>query len=144
MRMRLRIAPALEQLAELTARLDAVLAEHGVAHERVGRVRLIVEELVCNAITHGHAAGGCELRLDLLLEQDALVLELRDAGPPFDPCQAAAPALEADAALRPIGGLGLYLVRQLADHIDYCRLDGQNRIRATLLRPFATLTPEPS
>ena len=143
MKLDLRIAPALEELAHLSDQLDRVLLAEGVSDERVGHARLIVEELVCNAIAHGEVAEGSHLQVGLELSRAALVLELQDCGQPFDPRGAPAPVLEADILQRPVGGLGLYLVHQLADHIDYGRLDGCNQIRATLLDPFCASPPPP-
>ena len=142
MKLGLRIAPAIEELARLSDQLDHVLLAEGVSDERVGHARLIVEELVCNAIAHGEMADGAQLQVRLELSPAALVLELEDCGRPFDPRTAPAPMLEGDTRQRPVGGLGLFLVHQLADHIDYGRLDGCNRIRATLLDPFRT-SPSP-
>ena len=136
MKLELHIAPELDELARLSDRLDGTLLAEGVNDERVGQARLILEELVCNAITHGAAPANAPLEVAVELSRAALVLELRDRGRPFDPRQAPVPELNADIGEREVGGLGLYLVNQLADHVNYGRLDGCNRIRATLLDPF--------
>lgn len=135
MKLDLDFGPSQEQLAALNARLREALQRCGVHAERIGRAQLIVEELACNAFTHGENAAAMRLRLHL--QEERLVLELRDEGRTFDPRQAPRPALDAGIAERPVGGLGLYLVGQLADHIAYHRDGAYNVVRVTLLKPFA-------
>ncbi len=138
MKLDLAIEPTVQQLAGLNEQLDSVLAGQRVDPERIGQVRLIVEELACNAIAHGaRGQARAPLRLRLQLDPAALVLEFRDDGHPFDPCRAAPPALDADLGERPIGGLGLYLVNQIADHIAYHRDGAYNVVRVTLLHPHS-------
>ena len=67
-------------------------------------------------------------------------LQFRDQGAPFDPLSTPAPDLDADILDRPIGGLGLYLIRQIAEEMHYQRVDDCNLLRVTL----RTTPPEPS
>jgi len=140
--MDLDIQPSLDALAGLNDQIEDSLAERGVDAERIVHVRLIIEELACNAISHGGCvASGQPLNLRLAVDEAALVLELRECGQAFDPVAAATPALEEDIASRPVGGLGLFLVQQLADALDYRREGDANVVRVTLFNPFAP-TPE--
>lgn len=137
MKLRLQMAPALDTLAQLSDTLEAALLRHGVSREHVSRARLIVEELACNTLEHGHLSGEQPpVEVTVQVDGGALVLEFHDSGPAFDLRSAPLPDLDADIAERPIGGLGLHLVRQLADHIDYRHDAGRNVVRITLLQPF--------
>lgn len=137
MKLRLQMAPALDTLAQLSDTLEAALLCHGVSREHVSRARLIVEELACNTLEHGHLSGEQPpVEVTVQVDGGALVLEFHDSGPAFDLRSAPPPDLDADIAERPIGGLGLHLVRQLADHIDYRHDAGRNVVRITLLQPF--------
>lgn len=88
MKLYLAIAPSLAQLAGANDVLEDSLAREGLHAERIGQVRLIVEELGCNALTHGQCAEQ-PLQLYLQLDAQALVLELRDPGSAFDPARPA-------------------------------------------------------
>ncbi len=107
MMLELAIAPSLDYLAYVTDRLEDSLMREGLGAERIGHVRLIVEELGCNALTHGQPAEQ-PLRLQLKLDPQALVLELHDPGKAFDPRAIRLPDLAAEFDQRPIGGLGLF------------------------------------
>ena len=54
-----------------------------------------------------------------------------DDGHPFDPLAVPMPSLHADLEHRAVGGLGIFLLRQLADHVAYERRDGTNRLTLT-------------
>ena len=130
------------RVEDLNASLETVLTRHGVVRGVRDDVRLIVEELASNAIEHsgpdGMPVGQHELSVDIAIHDDLLTLQFRDDGAPFDPMTAALPDLDADMDERPIGGLGLYLIKQLAEEIAYRRGDDHNLLRVTLRIP----TPE--
>ena len=132
------------RVEDLNTSLEAVLKRHGIETGVRGDVRLIVEELASNAIAYGGAdgkdVGQYELSVNIAIAGDLLTLEFRDQGAPFDPLSAALPDLEADIMDRPIGGLGLYLIRQIAEETHYRRVDDANLLRVSLRIP-ATETP---
>lgn len=89
---------------------------------------LVLDELLSNVVKYGRRE---ELvpELELTLHVPAgggLELAVRDSGPAFDPLAAEAPATGAALEEREIGGLGLHLVRALAESVEYSRVDGRN------------------
>jgi anti-sigma regulatory factor (Ser/Thr protein kinase) len=96
------------------------------------KVELAVEELLVN--TAGYAYGGSEGEAEISCGQISfdgrpyLKISLRDWGRPFDPFgQAPEPDTAADLSARPVGGLGVFLVKKLVSHYYY-EYDGTNRI----------------
>jgi len=73
------------------------------------------------------AAPAVELRASFV--EDAVVLEFRDGGRPFDPLAEPAPDLDLPPEERPAGGLGLMLVRALVDEARYQRDGAANVLR---------------
>ena len=70
---------------------------------------------------------GMPLRVETQLEPKALILTFLDQGAPFDPLAEERPdTTSLPTRERPMGGLGLYLVRSLVDEITYARRDGRN------------------
>ena len=91
------------------------------------RVNLTLDEIVSNVIRHGWKDGG-EHQLDvrIFLLEDELRLEVEDDATPFNPLEAPPPDISSPLEERPIGGLGVHLVRQIMDELAYRRLDGKN------------------
>ncbi|MCK9588213.1 MAG: ATP-binding protein [Terrimicrobiaceae bacterium] len=116
--------------AEIPPASDAVerfLAGQGASQEILYLARLVIEELVTNTIKYGyddHAPH--EIRIGARIVNRTLVLEVSDDGHPFNPLDIPEPDTHLPAHERPIGGLGLHLVRRMTDSLRYERRDGRN------------------
>ncbi len=128
--LRIAVPNRRESLRELADAIDAALSAHGVDRTLRDDVRLVAEEIACNAADHGGGHGEMAVRVER--SSGVLALEFRDEGRPFDPLSAPAPPLHADIGERPIGGLGLHLVRELAHSLSYAREEPYNVLRVTL------------
>jgi anti-sigma regulatory factor (Ser/Thr protein kinase) len=122
--------------AEVARAVEAVrrfaMAE-GLAPAAAEALALAVDEAFSNIIRHGSAASGAgaaedAVRLQAMADGDGVTVELQDQGPPFDPRERAAPFLDGDAMERPVGGLGIHLMRSLVDDIAYARDGAWNRL----------------
>jgi anti-sigma regulatory factor (Ser/Thr protein kinase) len=123
---RVQLSSRLDEVRRADAWLRAALLAHAsepVLHD----LALVLEEVLTNVIRHGYGAEQ-EGRIDLSAEvhDGRLRLEVRDRARPFDPLRATPPDLEADLAERPVGGLGIFLVRRLMDRVEYRRQEHEN------------------
>lgn len=126
-------APAtLRGLQRLLACLEDGLRALGVESERVHRAQLVVDELGGNVIAHQRDLTHVTLDVVATLTDDGLVLDVRDGGSAFDPTSVPAPDMDAPLAERPIGGLGLHLVRSMSSRFQYRRREGVNHIHLVL------------
>ena len=94
------------------------------------QIELVLEEIGTNIIKYGQD-GQKETDIEITLTSDSksLTLEIVDSGKPFDPfADAPPPDLDSPVPDRPIGGLGVYLVRKLMDEASYQREDGMNKL----------------
>jgi sigma-B regulation protein RsbU (phosphoserine phosphatase) len=115
--------------------LHAILAARAVDPGRIGDVELIVEELLTNIVRAADARSGeVHVSIACSLTPGEIVLTVRDDAPEFDPLARESPNLEADIAEREIGGLGILLVKRLADSCRYSREDGCNVLEIRLGR----------
>ena len=92
------------------------------------QVNLALAEGFTNAVRHAHAdlPTDTPIEIDLLLWQEKLEVQVWDMGGPFDPDQLAEPQ---PGTLKE-GGYGWFLIRRLADNVDYERNDlGRNCLR---------------
>ena len=102
--------------------LESLLLDEQIPNDVVGEVRLLVEEAVSNIIQYAHGSVQ-ERQIGVTLEYDktAVILEFRDDGSPFNPLEAPPPDLDAPLEERPDGGLGIHLMKSLADEASYAR-----------------------
>ena len=78
-----------------------------------------VDEAVTNIILHGYAGQEGMVDVELERQGQALFVRLRDQAPLFDPTTIPSPDLSLSLEQRRPGGLGIYLIRQLTDQIQY-------------------------
>jgi len=90
---------------------------------------LVIEEIVTNCIKYGYNdTKEHVIEITLQFSGGSLVITILDDGQPFDPLAAPEPDLHIDPEERPIGGLGLYLLRQMSDRMEYHRDGDKNRL----------------
>jgi sigma-B regulation protein RsbU (phosphoserine phosphatase) len=115
--------------------LHAILTARGVDQERIGDTELIAEELLANIIRAAAASEtSVHVSVECALAPAEIVLTIRDDGREFDPLVLESTRLDVDIAERGIGGLGIPIVRQLADACRYARVDGANVLEIRLRR----------
>lgn len=87
-------------------------------------MQVALDELMANELSHGRHTGSVTIELEL--DQERVTFTLTSDGPPFDPFERAAPDTTLAVNERPVGGLGLHLVRELMNEVRYERRNGQN------------------
>lgn len=115
-------------LEKVRQKLYEILQENPAALQAFEDIWLITEEVLTNIIKYGYAGRTAEpIQINLCLEFARLHLSFTDSGKPFNPLEETAkPAIDDDMEERPIGGLGIFLVGQLADRLEYTYREGKN------------------
>lgn len=135
------------EIDHLPAFLDHVrrMAEvTGLTDAQASRLELAVEEALVNVCNYAYAdqpmAG--VLRCRVVAQPDGLQVDIADEGAPFDPLARPDPDTTLDLDERQPGGLGILLIKQLADEVGYRRQDGRNvlmiRMRKASTHPSDT------
>jgi serine/threonine-protein kinase RsbW len=119
-------------MRELEGFVNKFAAEQGLAQEDQVRTMVVLEELLTNLARYGYPdqprpEGVAEVTLELV--GDVLTIEFGDDGQPFNPLDRVAVDLDERLDSRPVGGLGLHMIRELADEAHYSRRDGHNVVR---------------
>jgi anti-sigma regulatory factor (Ser/Thr protein kinase) len=98
------------------------------------RLRLAVEELFANTVTHGYGADSdAPVDVTVCLDGDRVILVYEDAAPPFDPfARVERPDGTAPVEARAVGHLGVFLITQLAERYRYARTGDRNRVTVEL------------
>jgi serine/threonine-protein kinase RsbW len=123
---------------QLPAAMPSLMQFHEFAHEgarhaglseaQVHKLDLLIEELLVNVFHYAYEPGqsGDAAMGYKVVSPQCLRVEIQDSGRAFNPLEAEDPDLELASADRPIGGLGIYLVKTMADSVSYRREDGKN------------------
>jgi serine/threonine-protein kinase RsbW len=119
-----------EALRTARTGLDAFASGQGLAPERVWQFQVALDEALSNIVRYGRRDGGpLRIELRLLLRDGLLEMVVEDDADPFDPLKAPPPDTKAPLHERRPGGLGIALVRELMDVVEYTRVGDRNRLR---------------
>jgi serine/threonine-protein kinase RsbW len=116
-----------EQLDQTMEWLQSLLEGERVSVTIIHDLKVVVDELIANTFMHGcgEQQDGW-LKVSLERRDNCLSLIFEDNGEPFDPLQQESEEITGSLADRPIGGLGLLLVKSLTDVQQYHRAEDRN------------------
>jgi serine/threonine-protein kinase RsbW len=110
----------LESLKEFRAFITDCCAKYQVPDEIVLDLKLAVDEACTNIITHGYQGmDPGSVILAFWIEPDRILVQITDFGHPFEPEEGTKPDVEAALEEGELGGLGLFLIYQTMDYVDY-------------------------
>ena len=126
----LSLEAADENLDRVIAFVDERLeALDCLPHEQM-QIDVAVEELFINIAHYAYApqTGPVTVRVETEKDPKAVSITFIDGGTPYDPLAKADPDITASVEERPIGGLGIYMVKQSMDSVDYRCQNGRNML----------------
>lgn len=125
----LRLTAGFADLARVREFVAGAAQALGASRATIDALVQAADELATNSIEHGYRGRSGPLHIQVSAEGDRIVVVLRDQGAAFDPTTVAAPNLNVPLEERPIGGMGIFLARQLTDELSWRRLRRGNEIR---------------
>lgn len=129
-RYSLTLANDVRQVSRLNDFVEQSARQMGIAPDVVMSLRLAIEEAVVNAMTYAYPPDTPgTVSVELSLSGSLFQCIISDSGAPFDPTGVADADITLSAEERPIGGLGIFLVRQLMDGVAYERSSGNNVLK---------------
>jgi anti-sigma regulatory factor (Ser/Thr protein kinase) len=118
------------ELARLGELIDQFGQDCGLSPDDKATVYLTLDELVSNIIKYGYDdTREHQIHVTVTVGHDLLTISIEDDGKPFNPSEAPSPNLDLPIENRPVGGLGVYIVKSFADVLDYRRERGRNIVR---------------
>lgn len=130
-RVTLTLKNDLAELERVAAAVDAFGKRRNLPATALFDLHLALDEVLTNVVSYGYDDDReHEIVVRLMLPardgSQLIEVEVEDDGRPFNPLEAAAPDVTAPVEERPIGGLGIYLVRRVMDDLEYQRRQDKN------------------
>lgn len=118
---------SINSLLQVNALVEQYCLAYHAPPELEQTLLLVCEEVFANIVNHGYCDSD-EHAIEIKVYRDAhrVILKFKDDGLAFNPLQQQAPQLGLPVAQAPVGGLGLTLIRQLSDELNYHREDNYN------------------
>ena len=127
MEKKLVIKNDISEISKLATFVEELSEEFNLTPELNFNLNLVLEEAISNVILYAYGKEEQkEISLVAYLSDNNLVFVLTDSGMEFDPTKVPDADVTLSAEEREIGGLGIYLIRQIMNTVEYQRIDGKN------------------
>jgi anti-sigma regulatory factor (Ser/Thr protein kinase) len=121
------LANEISEVSKLNDFIEEIGREFAIAPDGLFNLKLVLEEAVVNVINYAYPKEEHEfIYLSASMHEGSIVLVLTDTGKAFDPTAAPEADITLSADERQIGGLGIFLIRQIMNEVKYERIDGKN------------------
>ncbi|WP_455664808.1 ATP-binding protein [Phocaeicola sp.] len=129
MEKELKIVNDIEELSYLAEFVEEICESLSLSPETTMNINLALEEAVVNVIMYAYPPlEEHNILLKATFADQQLIFLLTDNGLSFDPTQMEDADITSSIEERPIGGLGIFLIRSIMNEVSYQRLDGQNQL----------------
>ena len=127
MKKEIKIKNEVGELERVNQFVEEIGEELGLDMERQMNLNLVMEEMVSNVIFYAYPEGKHE-EIELVAESDGkeLTFVLSDKGKEFDPTLKEDADPNVNPMERDIGGMGIYIVKNIMNQVTYQRLEGKN------------------
>lgn len=115
-----------ENLPRVLAFLTGHLKEYACPPKTQRQIEVAAEEIFVNIAHYAYAPGAGSATVRFGVEEGMAVMTFIDSGVPYNPLAKPDPDLTLPTQERPIGGLGIYMVKKTMDSVAYEHKDGQN------------------
>jgi len=122
MKTELKLKNDLVEIERLAGQVLSFGREQNLPDELVWEIRLVLEEVVTNIISHGYADRAAHaIEVSIVNSASDITLSVRDDAQPFNLLEHPLPDLTIPLEERGVGGMGVHIVREIMDEIDYKR-----------------------
>lgn len=129
MEKEIKISNDLNEITVLANFIEELCGEFSLPTETVMNINLALEEAVANIIMYAYPPQEQHIiRLRVTSTDKQLIFLLTDKGASFDPTQVEDVNIDLPLEERPIGGLGIFLIRSIMNEVSYQRLDNENQL----------------
>jgi len=121
------VVPAkIDRLDEVMEFTETAVKNIGLDTKHIYNLNIAVEEIFVNIAHYAYRSGEGDVNISINITGDDITVEFKDSGIPYDPLGKADPDTTLSADEREIGGLGIFMVKQMMDSINYRYEDSFN------------------
>lgn len=129
---KIKLTNKLSDLEKIRDAMENIGAEWSIDPQTCMSVNLALEEAFTNIVNYAFENNDPqEIVVDIKKQDGKLIFVIKDEGRPYDPTKAPEPDTSLPAEDRPIGGLGIFLIRKIMDDVKYQRNGAQNQLTLT-------------
>ena len=127
--LRVSLSPRLSAVRSLAQMVEEFGDANKLPDQQIYMINLALDELITNTVSYGlRGIARPKIEVGLQVDDASLILSIVDNGQKFDPTESTNADVSSPVDERPIGGLGLHLIKAFADRVKYEYAGGKNRL----------------
>ena len=127
----LKLPAKLENLQKMFSFIKEASSRQGFPEELIDKIQLACEEALVNVISYAYPSGEGDLSIYCENKENCIEIVISDSGIPFDPLSISDPDIFSPIEERKIGGLGIFMMKEIMDGVKYKRDETQNILTLT-------------
>jgi anti-sigma regulatory factor (Ser/Thr protein kinase) len=129
----LKLPAEISNLRKFIELVSRCAEEQGFSPERIIEIGVATEEALVNVCNYAYQDGNGDVKVSCTLDdENRFVIEIEDAGIPFDVLSIGEPDLIDDIDERKVGGLGVFIIKELVEDLQYRREDNKNILKLVI------------
>ena len=129
----LKLPAEINNLRKFIELVSRCAEEQGFSPERITEIGVATEEALVNVCNYAYQDGNGDVKVSCILDdENRFVIEIEDAGIPFDVLSTSEPDLIDDIDERKVGGLGVFIIKELVEDVQYRREDNKNILKLVI------------
>jgi len=129
----LKLPAEISNLRKFIELVSRCAEEQGLSPERIIEIGVATEEVLVNICKYAYQDQVGEVKVSCMLDDESrFIIEIEDTGIPFDVHGLDAPDLTDDISERQVGGLGVFIIKELVEDVQYRREDNKNILKLVI------------
>ncbi|MDR0678486.1 MAG: ATP-binding protein [Holosporaceae bacterium] len=131
--MLIKIKNNIKEISKVCDKVKKFCADNKIPEKKYHDIALILDEIITNVINYAYPDGKeHEFNLEINKNENHIAIKLIDSGIPFDPLIRMDPDVTSSIEERKVGGLGIFIVKQLSEIVEYSRINNRNQLSITV------------
>jgi len=122
----IKVPADVERIVDVLQFINETMCEAGAEGKQSNNINIAVEEVFVNIANYAYLSGDGYVIISVDITADIITIEFIDSGKPYNPLLKDDPDITLSAEEREIGGLGVFLVKNIMDNVSYRYEGGRN------------------
>ena len=126
-KLEIKLTNKISEVSRVVDQVEVFGEENGLPFKVLNTINLALDEIITNIVSYGYTDDAShEIDIELILDEKLLTVKITDDAVEFNPLDQPEPDVNIPLEEKKIGGLGIHLIRNLIDELDYKRIDDKN------------------
>ena len=125
----INVKATIENISAITDFINNELDLYNCPEKEKIKIDIVIDELITNIAKYAYGSDIGDVTFQVEIDKNNIYMKFIDSGIPYNPMEHAEPDVSLSVEDRPVGGLGIFLVKKLMDKMEYGYIDEKNILK---------------